>query len=267
MGLFGRKKNKELPPLDLPPPPKPIRKGDSIGLKSLPPLPRLTPPPLPDLTPRKKTSFLQSFKGKEKREIELPPLPELEPNKGRLQLPEMQPLPDLNLKKIGERKKEMYPDLPPLPKLEPITKGIKSNRGMPELPPLPEIPQFEEKRLPQLPKLDIHAKERRFGLGKLQKPEGLKHFEHPAPLEQMPEPIMEKRKFEDMGPLFVKTDDYKEIMKNIRDVRTKINESDQILLNLNEIKNQKEKEFDKIHNQLEDIQRKLVYIDKAVFGG
>jgi len=209
MGLFFKKKVKDLPPLDLPPSPTRI---EQRSFSDLPPL-----PPIPKSGAMKEESFSHLE--------ELPPLPEIEHEK-------------------VETDKYEFPELPPLPEIE-----------------------HEEPREHMMPEHEAQEWHDFFKEPEKMTPETLPHIEAPKPLKALELPEVEERQFHDLRPLFVKSDDYKEIMRGIQEIKAKVNESDSILLNLNEVKNQKDKEFQKMHNQIADIQRKLVYIDKTVFGG
>jgi hypothetical protein len=68
-------------------------------------------------------------------------------------------------------------------------------------------------------------------------------------------------------PIFVKSDDYKQILDSISIIRNKLKETESIAARLNEIKNMKDKEFERWRSELEDIQRKTLYIDKTLFEG
>lgn len=224
MGLFFKKKVKELPPLDLPPSPTRI---EQKGFGDLPPLP---PIPRPGAVKQEGYMHLQ----------ELPPLPKLEETAGKAE--EMPEFPEL-------------PELPELPEIE----HEENKEEMPSW-------HFEEEAKPAEAPKPIEEHELFKGFESLT-PENLPHIEAPKPLKEIKFEPIEERQFHDLRPLFVKSDDYKEIMKGIQEIKAKANESDAILVNLNEIKNQKDKEFQKIHSQIADIQRKLVYVDKTVFGG
>jgi hypothetical protein len=67
------------------------------------------------------------------------------------------------------------------------------------------------------------------------------------------------------GPLFVKVSDYKAILDCTNVIKSSIKEAENIILRLNELKNEQDKAFEVWRNQLEDVQRKLTYIDKSVF--
>lgn len=65
--------------------------------------------------------------------------------------------------------------------------------------------------------------------------------------------------------VFLKVDQYKNAIEDIVVAKQRINESERIVERLNEIKNMKDKEFEKWRNLMEDIERKFVYIDKTFF--
>jgi len=52
---------------------------------------------------------------------------------------------------------------------------------------------------------------------------------------------------------------------NISLVRKKVKESENYLKRLNGIKNAKDTQFEKLRVQLEDLQRKSMYVDKSLF--
>jgi len=254
MALFKKKKHKDIALVGIPPAPSPLSKPE------LPPL-----PPAPQEKPTLKKPSQQ----------ELPPLPELppltkEPRKEK-PLPSLPELPPLTEKHPLFGKGHRIGPIPTFPKISPapkrlLVKGIK-REPFPTLPKLTPSPTVSE--LPPLPKLEPLKP---FTKTEAKKPlipghKTLRHIPRPIPLEPLEESAVEYHRYLDMKPLFVKSDDYKEIMKDIKGIKSKINESENILVNLNEIKAQKDKEFSKIHKQIEDIQRKLIYIDKTVFKG
>lgn len=92
----------------------------------------------------------------------------------------------------------------------------------------------------------------------------------PAPIEEPteeeperkePEPVMAETR----GPLFVKIDDYKAILHGISVVKNNVDEANNIIKRLGTIRTEKDKEFEKWKSKLEDLNRKLVYIDKTIF--
>lgn len=66
------------------------------------------------------------------------------------------------------------------------------------------------------------------------------------------------------APIFVRTDKYRDILGSINTVNSKISECDMLIENLNQIKNTKDKEFGKWSVSLEEMQRKLLVIEKSL---
>ena len=67
------------------------------------------------------------------------------------------------------------------------------------------------------------------------------------------------------SPLFVNMDGYKEILGDIDNMKNELKDAEELIGRLNDIKNAKDKEFEKWRSELEDIQRKLLYVDKVIF--
>ena len=65
--------------------------------------------------------------------------------------------------------------------------------------------------------------------------------------------------------MYVKGDDFSEITDNIAMIRKRLKESDQALVRLNDLKNDQDKLFEHTDGVIEDVQRKLMYIDKVLF--
>lgn len=185
----------------------------------------------------------------------------------------------MGLFNFGKRKKKELPPLD-LPRFD---------QGMKDLPPLPELPSELEPQMPDLPPLPempepreeerfVFAPEEYEEMPQPAKPMSLppapKFETYHAPEEEehelltfTPERKEEGPKFVDVGELFVRSDDYVEIMRNIKTIRAKINESDKNFMNIKEIKTQSEKELARMRDMVEDINKKLNYIDRTVFGG
>jgi len=163
-------------------------------------------------------------------------------------------------------KKQKKLDIPPPPPALDIPPPPE-DLELPELPPLPEIPEEEEEIKLEVPK-------------KIPKLKPIKEEVIPIkPIPTLPphevkpkedikklEAIFKEKKFPSIGKeMFIKADQYKEILKSVDTVKRKIRESEKILDRLNEIKNVKDKEFEKWRSLLEDIERKSVYIDRNLF--
>ena len=200
-------------------------------------------------------AILNFLKRKKTRDLNIPSPPGLD-------LPDLPELPDLEA--IG---KEDVPELelPELPELGESEKPVHdaSDLSLPELPDLPEIKQDVEK-IPEPHK--IHEMPAR--------------VEHPMPkiverkTTHAPKPVEEHRKLTHVesnidevheGPIYIKAYNYKNILDSIESVKNRLKKTEDILKELNKIKNAKDKEFEKYRNYLEDVQRKSLVIDKSLF--
>ena len=66
-------------------------------------------------------------------------------------------------------------------------------------------------------------------------------------------------------PLFVKIDDYKDVVDIMTLIKKKINDAKDILASINNIKNQEDAEIEQWNSNLDDIDRKVDYIDRSLF--
>lgn len=66
-------------------------------------------------------------------------------------------------------------------------------------------------------------------------------------------------------PVYVKIDEYKEVIDIMNLIKTKIDEAKKILNNIYEIKSQEDAEIDEWNNQLEEVERKVNFIDNTLF--
>lgn len=174
------------------------------------------------------------FLSKKPKKLDIPPPPpslDIPPPPDDLKLPELPPMPDIEEEPIKEVEPHEVPEK--VPELMPIKE---------------ETPPIQPKIVEQQP---------------------------PPPIEPEPQPEVEKaepravikeQKIPAMGKeMFVKADKYREILESIDIVRRKVRQSENLLKRMDEIKNIKDKEFEKWRNLLEDIERKSVYIDKTLF--
>ena len=67
--------------------------------------------------------------------------------------------------------------------------------------------------------------------------------------------------------IFVKADKYKTILGEIKLSKSKLLAAEQGIVDLINLKIAKDKEFERWREGLEEIQRKLIFIDKTLFGG
>ncbi|MEK6937061.1 MAG: hypothetical protein AABW58_03240 [Nanoarchaeota archaeon] len=73
---------------------------------------------------------------------------------------------------------------------------------------------------------------------------------------------LEKR---DDKPVFVKIDRYRESMKTLETIKSKIEEADELLKNLAKLRQDEERELEDWQNSLNEIRQKLLKIDKDLF--
>lgn len=144
-------------------------------------------------------------------------------------------------------KEALAPPPPPMPELP----------APPPMPEEPELPETISAELPELPET--------ISVPMPELPE-----EEPMPLEEyhkeeheMPEErILPERE----GPLFVSVQDYQIILDSLNSIKAKLNQADSSFENLNKIKNQQQQKFEQWRKSLEDVQRKLTYVDEVIYG-
>ncbi|MBT7903371.1 hypothetical protein HN587_05905 [Candidatus Woesearchaeota archaeon] len=66
------------------------------------------------------------------------------------------------------------------------------------------------------------------------------------------------------APVFVKIDEYKDVLDIIDLVKNKIGEAKHLINQINEIKNQEDTELEMWYNEINDIERKVDYVDKTL---
>jgi hypothetical protein len=69
------------------------------------------------------------------------------------------------------------------------------------------------------------------------------------------------------GSTYLKVDDFRMMLGTMSSARSEIRKSEESLSKLETMKSSKDKSFDKIKASLEDIQKKLTFIDKTLFKG
>ena len=67
--------------------------------------------------------------------------------------------------------------------------------------------------------------------------------------------------------VYVRVERFKIGLDGISMIRNSLRKSDEALLKLESIKNAKDRSFDKVKSSLEDLQKKLIFIDKTLFKG
>ena len=191
------------------------------------------------------------LKKKKEPRMELPPPPPA------VELPKEEEIPTVSGAAV--------PEMPPLPAEAPL----------PEMPPpkfvvpeeLPELlpseippPEIREEVIAAIPKVPEHIEE---------VPEKVPEVERKGEIvfdktiERKPElPTIEPGR-----PLFVSTQDYEAIMNGITTSKEALEKAEDVINRLNDIKNAEEKTFEEWKVHLEDIQRRLSYVDQIIVQG
>jgi len=202
-----------------------------------------------------------------------------------------------------EKKKSLDElDLPPAP---PPLEGFEENLELPEFPDFgekisapEEMPTFEfpeektpskEEAIPEFPAFpEMEEEPRTFIQPKATAiPEPAPMLSQSMPLPQAPEeeqpmpaniyPKMERRLFAhekrllrerpSARTIYVRVDNFKAALGNINIVRSDLRKSEEALAKLENMKNAKDKSLDKMKSLLDDLQKKLIFIDKTLFEG
>lgn len=66
-------------------------------------------------------------------------------------------------------------------------------------------------------------------------------------------------------PVFVKVEEYKEVLKLLSDIKSKVDDVNSTLQSLEELKEKEDSEIDDWKSNLEDIENKIHYIDHTLF--
>jgi hypothetical protein len=67
------------------------------------------------------------------------------------------------------------------------------------------------------------------------------------------------------APVFVKVDDYKDVLELVDLIKAKLVEARDTINNLYELKNEEDAELDLWNTEIEEIERKINFIDKSLF--
>ncbi|MBT5021788.1 hypothetical protein HOK51_05970 [Candidatus Woesearchaeota archaeon] len=66
-------------------------------------------------------------------------------------------------------------------------------------------------------------------------------------------------------PVFVKIDEYKDVLDIVDLVKNKLLEAKHLIEQINEIKNQEDAELETWHAEILDVEKKIDYMDKTLF--
>lgn len=164
--------------------------------------------------------------------------------------PEMPPPPPTEEAVEEAPIEELPEELPPeMPTPVEVAPKVPEEAPPEEMIPIPEAPLPEEEApIPELPPI---TRKRDMILDKTVQPE----------IEETPEEIVP------IAPLFVSMQDYKEIINGINTTKDSLEEAEVIVARLNDLKIAQERIFEDWKNQLEDIERKISYVDEIVAQG
>jgi hypothetical protein len=163
-------------------------------------------------------------------------------------------------------------ELPPLPE---ISDGDAPNPDVPEISDTPspesvdDIPSppliFSEKSFYDTPEEIRHMVEEN-----IKNESNSRRSDYSNSMARLPDddPVMAKPQLPNTtGPIFVDIESFKELLGDLENIKLRIKSSGEILRHLNDIKNSKDRELERWRESLEDMQRKINYVDHVVFKG
>ncbi|MBL7054883.1 hypothetical protein ISS05_03945 [Candidatus Woesearchaeota archaeon] len=141
---------------------------------------------------------------------------------------------------------EIFPELP---------KENEPELRIPSFPEMEDTPKF-------MPKPPIKESTNYLPKEKLIKPEehGLR-----KPFEEHKEAV--KKRIVRKGPLYIKLEKFKEVVGDVNLIKKDLKKSGELLDGVISLKEEKAQDFEKWHIMVEDIQKKIVFIEKTLFKG
>jgi len=155
---------------------------------------------------------------------------------------------------------EEKPDIPGVP-----VSGSHLPSELPEIKPAGRMPagpaetkETKKKKMPSMPEFPEIPKE---------EPSSVLEPEKEEPEEEMP-PMPEELEPADVeGPKFVPAPSFQAIVAETDEIKKSLKNADVIFSSLNRLREDEEKEFEKWKIHLEDVQKKLEYVDQLIFEG
>lgn len=186
------------------------------------------------------------FLKKKKEELPLPPPPPLHDalaEESRLQ----SEIPDIRLRPLEEKQAPPMLEQPPALSQPSLPQEVNSLPEAP-LPSVVEAPSFPELK-PVAVKEVVPVKQSK------------KVFD-----KTLREDVLSKKPVirEPAQPLFVSVDDYRAIIEGANVVRSKLLEADETVRRITELKSRGEREFDRWRKMLEDVEKKMSYVEAVV---
>ncbi len=152
-------------------------------------------------------------------------------------------------------------DLPPVPEI-PKEWGVALPTKEGDLQPLSEESKTPEIKKIEIPPVEIYENTANKVPSRI--PDLDSFAEVPSlgntQFEQMQEDL---RRFD--GPRFLKAEDFSTVTMQVNDLNNLVKDSERIFSRMKEIKSFKDKKLQEWQRNLEDIQRKLVYLDNKLF--
>jgi len=169
---------------------------------------------------------------------------------------------------FANKKKQAIPEAPKPPSS--LVRSLARHKDDLEKP----IPLIEGPLFPEIPKLDLPELEpAEEALPEIEKvPEHLPAIEEiKEPEEEVPEdlPELEVEGYarEKKAPLFINVGIYSQMIDQLNVTRAKLNEYASAATRVMEIRNEKDSTMEKFRKSLEDVERKLLNIDRIIFEG
>lgn len=190
------------------------------------------------------------FKKKLQEDLEIPPPPIKPAALSEIKLPET---PD-ELPSFEELRGKELPPLPPPAKL-----GIAMPKPEVPHPPTIQKPEIQHPPIPQIPKREPVSIPHDI------KSQLFKRYEQEQ-YEEEKEEITELEKRDYTGkPLYILISQYKHVLAEVNEARNILKTAEENVMNLNTIKNKTDKEFGAWRQAVEDMQRRIIFIDKTLF--
>ncbi|HLD06342.1 MAG TPA: hypothetical protein VJC16_02295 [Candidatus Nanoarchaeia archaeon] len=185
-----------------------------------------------------------------------------------LDMPVPPPLPPLERPFLAEPKEQespkMMPGMPPRPMPVPRPMALQRSEHAPIAPRI-EVPRPRPLIRPPLSPMPVPMHVPPPSQRQQMPPRPMPAHQDQRPREMSREmPLMPEQQ-RTMRSMYIKGDDFREITENIEIIRRRMRESEQALMRLNNLKNDQDKLFERTDSAIEDVQRKLMYVDKALF--
>ena len=225
--------------------------------------------------------FLKREKKESLEELDLPPEPppleDAQTEPGNIYgFEENAPFPDLGEKHEAKELPEF--DFPELEERISAPEPSEENAQFPEFPEIKEesLPSIGPVRAPaQIPEpMPQQAARQQEFIPQMEMRQEIAPQEIPKPQEAYPK--IERRLFRQEREIlrrpaekaiYLRVDKFKAMLSGINTIRSDIRKSEEALMKLEDIKSAKDKSFDRVKYSLEDMQKKLIFIDKTLFKG